>query len=500
MMTRVFAASMLALLLGAGWVRVQHLDQPLLSFHATRQYRSAVIARACYYDRQPDLPEWARDTAKANLSMQPVGEPPLIEWLACAAYQWLGEERLMIPRLLSVTFWLLGAIPLYLLALRVASPAAAMIGTSTFLFLPYGIVASRAFQPDPLMTSCALSATWALARFYERQDAMRLAVAASAVAVAALVKPMSVFFTIAAAAGFAVAHVGLVSALWTPRLLMPVLLGLVPALLYYGYEAVFGTLARDQMRLRFVPSLLLSGFFWQGLWTQAQRVFGPPAFVAMVLGTVLAPPGLARALFVALWAGYAAFATAFTYHMPTHDYYHLPYLALAALAVAVLWDRVTNVAPGHESAVRSRSADAAAIAMATVIALWGTWSAMPRLAAGERSRIALYEEIGEVAEHTTRALFLDAEYGFPVMYHGQVSGDWWPTNGDLTAESLGGADPIDAATRFQRSYAAYRPTHFVVTDLDSFAVQPDLQRLLARDAIPLRQSATYHVYRFRDAR
>ncbi len=37
---------------------------------------------------------------------------------------------------------------------------------------------------------------------------------------------------------------------------------------------------------------------------------------------------LAIALLAALWIGYAAFAFAFTYHMPTHDYYHWPYIAV----------------------------------------------------------------------------------------------------------------------------------------------------------------------------
>jgi len=31
-------------------VRVHGVDDPILGFHPTRQYRSAIIARSCYYD------------------------------------------------------------------------------------------------------------------------------------------------------------------------------------------------------------------------------------------------------------------------------------------------------------------------------------------------------------------------------------------------------------------------------------------------------------------
>ena len=35
----------------------------------------------------------------------------------------------------------------------------------------------------------------------------------------------------------------------------------------------------------------------------------------------------------------------FTYHMPTHDYYHLPYIAVVALGVSMLFARVADRMP-----------------------------------------------------------------------------------------------------------------------------------------------------------
>jgi hypothetical protein len=467
------------LLLTAVGIRLVHLDQSLLSFHPTRQFRSAIIARSCYYDRTPSVPEWARRVARANVSMQPAGEPIIMEGLACAAYRILGREALAVPRVLAVVFWLLGAIPLFGLARRVASGDAALVGLATYLFMPYGIVASRAFQPDPLMTSCALWAVWSVARYMERGTTSRLWLAAAAVAIAAIVKPMSVFLTVPAAAGLAMGHGG-VRALSRRGTWLPVVLGLAPPVAYYGYSAVFGTLARDQMNLRFVPALLPTAFFWGGLWRMIERVWTAPIFVASVAGTILATR-VGRWLLTALWVGYLLFAIAFTYHMPTHDYYHLPYIAVAALSLSALLARLPATV---------------AVVVAIVIAVWGSVTAWPRLAEGDRAVVARYEQIGALAEHHSRVLFLDTEYGYPLMYHGQVSGDSWPSSDDLAAEALGGEPPLDARDRYARDYADYGASYFIVTDLRSLREQPDLQAFLAQNARVVRQTPHFHLYRF----
>ena len=488
-MSRYTIAIVVMLVIAAGTLRAVHLDQPLLNFHPTRQYRSALIARACYFDRTRHAADPLRQVAAANRVFQPAGEPPLMEWLACGTYLLVGHESLPFARAYAALFWIVGSLPFYAVAHRVTSPTAALVGLAVYLFLPYGVVASRAFQPDALMTCCGWWALLGLFRYYEgsvpesdRRDRARLVVASLGIAVAALVKPMSVFITVPAAIGLATARFGTIGALRSAKALAPVILGLVPPIAYYGYGAVFGTLARDQMRLRFVPSLIGTPFFFDGLATQVRRVFGVPVFVAALAGTLVASRGVARSLLGWMWIGYAAFAIAFTYHMPTHDYYHLPFIALAGLATAALVNSVRN-ALVH-------------VTIAAALAMWGTTTAWPRLQPGALpARVALYQEIGDLAEHTTKAIFLDLEYGYPLMYHGMVSGDAWPNSDDLAAEGMGGAAPVDAATRLERDYSPH-VTHFIVTDLASLAAQADLRELLASRTSVVRQTSTYHVYRF----
>ena len=121
--------------------------------------------------------------------------------------------------------------------------------------------------------------------------------------------------------------------------------------------------------------------------------------------------------------------------------------------------------------------------------------ALPRLhVADAHARLERYAQIGALAGHSTRVVFLDLEYGYPLMYHGEVSGDFWPNADDLAAESFAGTPPVDAETRFARDYADFAPTHFVVTDLESLSAQPDLERWLQKHAVPVRRTATDHVY------
>lgn len=485
-----------ALLAGALLIRVQGIDEPLLTFHPTRQYRSAMIARACYYETAAGVPEWARRVAVANRQMQPVGEPPLMEWLACAGYHVLGREDLRIPKAVAVIVWLLGAVPLYRLAIHLSSVEGALVAVAIYLFVPYGILASRSFQPDQLMTTCSIAATLAVVRYDEQRTLVRMLVAATAIAAANLVKPMSIFFVLPAVAGIWIARRGWRGAAIDRDLYTLVGLGFLPPVIFYGYGALFGRLVRDQFSMRFVPALVLSPFFWRGWLTQIRRVFGLPLFAIALAGVPCASNAVSRNLQAGLWTGYAIFAIAFTYHMPTHDYYHLPFIAAAALGTAAVVARVqgllgTRVKP--PVFFWSVAAGSAVIAVAGSAAVW------PRLrVAAAADKVRRYEEIGEVTHHDARMLFLDQEYGYPLMYHGQVSGDAWPNADDLTAESLAGVQPIDAETRFNRDYADFAPRYFIATDLPSLDAQPDLVQFLERRATLVRKTAAYQVHKLRE--
>jgi hypothetical protein len=474
-------ALLIILMVLAVLVRMREIDQGIVRFHPTRHYRSAVLARACYYDHASGIPAWAKKVGDANRQMQQAGEPPIMEWIACGAYLATGHENVTIPRVINVAIWVLGAIPLFLLAARLASPSAALIAVALYLFLPYGIVASRNFQPDQLMTVASITAILTLVRHYDQPTRSRFIAAAVAVGVAGLIKPMSVFLTV---------PVGLILAVRLKpdphKGYRVIAAGLLLPVIYYGYSAVAGSLVQDQMRMRFEPHLITTPFFRDGLIRMVSRVETIPLFLLAVLAAFIARDRVTRSVLAALFAGYAMFAVVFTYHMPTHDYYHLPYIAVTALGIAALF-----------ALVESRLPSVAAPIVCVIIAATGSILAWPRLHTDDAAMFAqIYEEIGALVEHDTKALFLDTEYGFAMMYHAEISGDSWPNQDDLAAEAIDGRPVVDADVRFERDYAAWGPNYFIVTDLGSLAAEKDLQAMLEKRATPVRLSDRYRVYRF----
>ena len=157
---KVFLA---AALLASFGLRMINLQDPPLDFASTRQLFSALKARGIYYEYVTNVPEATRNQA---ISLGDVGivEPPLLENIVAQTYRLTGEH-LWIARIYSSFFWVIAGLALFLLIREFASTSAAMIGTLFYLFVPFGVIASRAFMPDPLMVCLIIFTLWALFRW-----------------------------------------------------------------------------------------------------------------------------------------------------------------------------------------------------------------------------------------------------------------------------------------------------------------------------------------------
>src|SRR4030095_15271704 len=102
-------------------VRLSHISEPPLNFHAVRQYHSLLIARGYYYETIDDIPEWKRQVVRTSMQRRAIWEPHIMESLVSLAYRIIGGEHYWIPRLLSSVFWLIGGGFLLLIALKIAA-------------------------------------------------------------------------------------------------------------------------------------------------------------------------------------------------------------------------------------------------------------------------------------------------------------------------------------------------------------------------------------------
>src|SRR6185436_18482476 len=146
-------------------IRLYDLTDLPLDFHPTRQLLSAIKARGLYYETQPDgIPTWKLETAIRQAKLKADVERVVFERLVAFKYRFTGE-RLWIARIYSSLFWLIGGIFLFMLVRDLVSLEGAIFSTTYYLFFPYAIIASRSFQPDPLMVMLILAFWWTFSRW-----------------------------------------------------------------------------------------------------------------------------------------------------------------------------------------------------------------------------------------------------------------------------------------------------------------------------------------------
>ncbi len=191
-------AILVVFLLASLAIRIYDITDLPFDFHPSRQIYTAILARGRFYQDLESAPQWQRDMA-VRVWQKEDYEPPFMDGLAAISYRVIGEEVLWVPRLFSAIFWVLGGIGIYLLARGLTSDAGGLAATAFYLFIPYGVIASRSFQPDPLMTALIIFAWWSIYRWSQNHGWKWVILAGIFSGLALLVKALAVF---AIAGGF----------------------------------------------------------------------------------------------------------------------------------------------------------------------------------------------------------------------------------------------------------------------------------------------------------
>ena len=111
-------------------------------------------------------------------------------------------------------------------------------------------------------------------------------------------------------------------------------------------------------------------------------------------------------------------------------------------------------------------------------------------------RIKVAREIGDFTQHSTNTIFLSRDYGYPLMYYGDIYGKFWPNKKDMWAYNLRGIQQQDAEKRFYRQFARLKADYFIIEDLSAWREQSDLQSFLRRNFILVKNSENYLIFRF----
>ncbi|MFO7584297.1 MAG: glycosyltransferase family 39 protein [Anaerolineales bacterium] len=472
----VFLLLVLILISGA-FLRFSDLTQPLLDFHPTRQLFSAVKARGMYYQTLPDAPARQKDLSYRQWQREATIEPPIVENIAVFFYNLSGEESTAYPRAVSATFWMLASIFLGLLAFNLTgSVPAAIFSVGFFLLIPYGIPASRAFQPDPLMVLLIIL-SWCSIQQWAQKNSWNWAILAGlAGGFAIFIKLPAVFFVAGGVIGVILAYSNMADAIKNSKTWLIALLCMIPpaAYLYYGlYVAGF---LGQQFGGRFFPGFWLDPYFYLRWLLKADFVIGVFWLCLAVLGWLIFAAKPARIFLSALWGGYFVYGLVFPHHIASHDYYSLPLIPITALSLAPL---VAIILPRISSLFFNRYAlNIFFLSAYTFVIIYSITTYLDFRRANTRQAAQAYAEIGQVLQHQPGITALTEEYGYPLAYYGwQNVSIWWES------------------PDFEQAFAeqTFRQAYFLVTDFAALSRQPQLAEKLQNYTI-FAQTREYIIY------
>ena len=499
----------LVLLLGLGFaIRLYDLTDLPLDFHPTRQLLSALKARGMYYQTLTDAPADQRDFAIQQWKIRAAIEPEVLERMVAFTYQFTGEQ-LWVARVYSSLFWVIGAFFLFLLARRLTSVDGALVATAFYLFTPYAVIASRSFQPDPLMVMLIIIFWWAVYEWSlypfrtpllpEGEGSPKDGVRAWTFAIIAglfggfaiYVKFVAAFFVIGGGLGAILSRGSLLETLRKPQVYVMTVLGILPGAAYVIYGVWIAGFLGQQFGGRFIPALFLSPSYYLGWIGMLNNVVGAIALTLGLLGLFFLDNEKRRFL-LGLWAGYALFGIYFNYHISSHDYYSLPLIPIVALSLAPVADAFFAQLTKLTTTKFTRVAAFSILLFGLFVSLSNIRAELKRI--DYRPEAQMWAEISEkIGDKNTAGLTQD--YGSRLAYWGWKNLTSWPTYGDLLYHN----DLRDAQNDFEQQFEsiASKKELFLVTDFDELNRQPLLKEKL--EAYPiLAEGDGYAIYDLRD--
>lgn len=456
--------------LGIG-IRLYDLTDPPLDFYASRQLRSAIIARSIYYQLNANLDPALRQMAEGLAKLE-VYEPPILENIVGFTDYLIGGEFFWIGRIYNAIFWALGGLALYLAGRRFASFPAILVGLSYYFFLPFSVIGSRSFQPDPWMVMWIFITAFTLYRWAETKTWKWAFIAGVAGGIAILVKVMAGFFVVGMLAILTITVVGFKRLFRDPQPWLIGVLMLSPALVYYlalnpqrsGDFLSFWTVG--------LSGLVTSTHFYADWLAMVKGLTGLTMFMAALLGVLLAEKKM-RSLLIGGWLGYGLFGLTFPYQYITHDYYHLALIPLIALSVLPVLDAFFDVLRKQQWVWQ-----ATAVAILVFAAGYSLYVSRSILYAADYAlEPASWARVGAALPEGRPFVALTADYGMRLSYYG-----WrnitaaWPSTADLKLSALSGNDPLEYENYFNEVTAG--KDYFLVTAFSELDAQPQLKELL----------------------
>jgi len=465
------------LLCGMG-TRLYDLTDPPLDFASTRQLRSALIARGMYYPYLDDAPEWKQTIAEKQ-GRHSMIEPTILESIVAGTYFIVGGEYIWIARIYSSLFWVLGGAALFFLVEELVSTDGAFIALTYYLFVPYGIVASRSFQPDPLLTALIIFSWWTFFKWYRSSTWKWALLAGLSAGGAMMVKSTAIFFLLFAFALLVLQKESIGKLLRDKQVWTILTLSGVPVLAYHVYGVfIVGSLG-EQFLGRFFPQMLSDpGYYLQ--WKNAiSSVAGHNIIlIAAIFGLVLYFRKEKLWYILGIGLGYILYCFFFTYHITTHYYYHLPMIPVVGLLLAGFFAFFVKFFKHKVFSIFLK------IGFAGIL-LFGVSGGYYILHKRDYSNIPYYyNKIAGFVNRDAKIVTLSQDYGNRIAFYGWIVPKQWRYTGDVNYSQLRGAEQVPFLERFEEFTKGY--DYFLITQVEQLMKQEDLYNHL-KDHYPIHE-------------
>ncbi len=485
-MNRYFKTLLLLALFALGLgVRLYDLTDQPLDFHPTRQLRNAIVARGVYYSLLPGADPSQRERAIAYGQSVGQYEPPILENLVARAYLLMGGEDLWVSRLFTTLFWLVAGLAVFDLARRMAGWGGGAAALAYTLILPFGVQASRSFQPDPGMVMWMVLGVYFLYRWWEQRCWKWALLAGITGGMALLTKIIAVYFVGAAAVTVVLAAVGIKRFWRDPQVWAMAVLIVLPAAWYYSGRQGRAAEYLDAWTISLSHLLIEPSFYVRWL-SLVQSLMGFSLLLASLMGVLLAASRY-RALLLCLWAGYLIYGLTLPYQMYTHNYYHLMLVPIVGLSLAPVAQLLLERIAQQERIWRLLFAG---IVLAALV--YPSWVSVSNQAKeNDRLEPAYWQQIGSLLPTDGKILALTQDYGFRLIYYGWRKVTLWPILGEQTLAQLRGKGK-DFASDFAKRIEG--KDYFLVTAFGQFNNQPELKEYLAGHYPVFAQGDGYLIY------
>ncbi|NMA11871.1 MAG: glycosyltransferase family 39 protein [Chloroflexi bacterium] len=465
-------------------IRMYDFDDPPLDFHPARQLHSALMARGFYLDTGGNLPrktaEYMHEAMMRGMQ-EPWIEPPIMERITAYAYQLAGDADLRIPRGIAIFFWILGGVGLAFLAAGSFSSTGVIALCAFYLFFPYNVIASRSFQPEPLMLCLIIWGLYALVSWLDRPGFWRALLAGVLIGLAILVKQVAVFPL--ALAGFAmiISQKSFRSVLKRPDFWIFIALVIIPVAAYNIWGIWGAGFLRQQFQGRFFLAELINPAFYIRWIRMIDQVFAVAFFILTMLGLLVVKNSKLRAICLGYMGGYLLYGLVLPHHIGTHDYYQLLIMPVVAIGFGSMIDAIYErlKTPGWLPGI-------------LLAGLCGWWLADSVITMNRQDYRAWPERwqtltpMLEPYSGQINTIGIMEDYGAGMIYWGLKTPMIW----DTPVEAL----PASEADQRIRS-AMINREYLMVTDLSRFYTQVKLQRWLNENAELVSSEPDYLIYR-----